>query len=1677
MAKSQHKHNEDYVLFSSDPCVISPYLTRKQLFFNACSALVTKSHLPPIAASALIFFSFLQLLALIFATRLTNLNFILDILQNFRLFSLVESVGSRLFFYSTFILICIFVLGIALTIIMKYRHSLSPFLSYFANIVPLMYWVGILPITELLISLWECDENNEQVLTGATCWGIAHFIFLGVSCIIGIIWVLVLMMFTIVSGYSQPHKQDPFSHFPWMFEVFYTLLRVLFALNARVPALRPMELPLIGFTLLYFTSLLWNIYPYYNPTVSYSFAVSLLWNILGGAAAAVKLILDSFSVNPDGLVSFTIFCLIICPVFVNLNQKRWYKALATKETVSHFVEVDTRIHVLRNIYIEGFRYFPGQDSVLSMISYGLEMVNTDSKNSQKEETPASEETNLMEISTVASNKKKLLSLIARYNLNDKGNICFMFRMVGIYLHVTENVYMAYAILMEAEKQDPGILSQLDIYLQKIEIFAAIESQNNKMGRKYGYNNFKKVIQFEAEFENLTKKMLEQAEVRIDFWSNIKSRPSLNRLHTLGVHIMQINKTVKKSWAILNNLHPQHIPSLKLYKSYMKNLIGDREEVISLERRIQTATMERGWRALSLGELFSENSVIIVISASESRVIRASKSLARIFLYEPKELIGRNINAIMPPMIAQQHKRFTENFYRSNSSCTSGKQFQTFGLNRSGYIVPISLAVQPFFGFTLGMLYIGAITVEPQYNDEHYIIMDANGKIGGITRKLCKRLQLTPAIIAERKLSLRHLCPGMNAQKLNTLEGGITVKFLSTTEGLVTPSEKTPGSSRFNHSDNREVTCTAKCDLRTMKYQQDLVLKVLKVNKFIEEQEFSKKKTPNISNEIMQSVTTVLRAVRKFKALAMRAKMKKNGFLRQPLGHPRSKLSTGPIEDRSPSQFSFQALPSQRPEEEKIVTKETHEPLLSTKEAAPPKPSQNKNEAKQTRRDSQSKRRSLLKMLPTNLNHEQNPMIQEGSLGETYFKNLSLRPKSTKESSGSSKIYKEISEIRKKDIESFNPSSIMYLKIVTQLFITLVLALLSTRVGVSIWFNKKVVDFAPLMIANDNRLTATGTLGECVNILTMYFPLEIHDKPIMDEIVRYQRHDFSYLISKYSNSQNIVTYKDFILAQTRNAVKALKAAEQFIRHSAHKYSGEIIARINGEYLDLFYGMSQKQFSATVTIQDAIYTLIATSLELVEKFETGTYTYQDYEARMVVVNSLSNMVKGIRWTSDYIVEEAYNTIKVHEDFSLSTLITLLGLYAVYFIVLIPFLYLTNRDLVSMLMLFLDISRQDISLQHEKAAIFIRKVYRNEKVRSNEYSAGIGLNTEEDQLEEAENKDDNKGKVEEKSDDEEFNKKNEETKHKKRSHKSKKRSFIPYKSNVWKLLVLFGIFSGIIISIYIALDYFSKAITHTTAFKISELKALLRGIYASAHSTAYLYNLILSNKTGQCGTDTCVRYLPPHYKLRFEELYDLLGHHEGNRTLLSDSYNELFKNIFERNPCKTTALGKIADCDKLIGGVFTAGAHTTNVRQLDLSLSLYRDFMSCKGNIEDIIQYANDQRLIDIQVLNQQLLAPAFSMMIEYLKISLDDDLKYEVTLKGILFSVFVIGFLAISIGWLVWLTGFMQHTIYGTKALLSNLPDDVILRNEAIYRYLFNAHKGSEAIQHYFQYNVRCCALLI
>ena len=526
---------------------------------------------------------------------------------------------------------------------------------------------------------------------------------------------------------------------------------------------------------LYFCKTYIKYIPYYNQRTSVLFGAC--WFAYFWIAFNVLLTEALATVNYQGQsIVIVVGLILIYPATKQIRTNRIQKKIFNKkhDKIKSEYELDIFIHKFYRLIID-----QNVDEVDEMILIGLihnhqsECLNNDCPLNTTEELylPSSDNTSDRR-ATFSKDPIVLFHLInsiyADYSKNSNATAVlhttysyFLFTMMG-------NIHTALQELNVAEKCDTNYQQKFTIYRSKrfIENYLVTKFGGNKEkgGGKQSFAELDVtiVITFENLFAKLNKEIEKSANDHIEFWSHLDSQMvDLNVLHKLGLNIINNTKRINEIWHQLSRINPNYPKALQIYGNYLVQIKNDTNEG---EEFLNQATAMS--RPRSIDEhindfelMFADDTAIVVISGnkeSQAKIMKTNNGITKLFGYNTFEVLGHEVNILMPPIIGVKHSYFLEQFFKTGKERVINADLQTFAMLRVGHIFSVTLVVKPVPSLKNDIQYIGLI--KPTNKDYDFILTDNFGRIDSISKGITSMLQLQATFFKENEIYIQVLCP-------------------------------------------------------------------------------------------------------------------------------------------------------------------------------------------------------------------------------------------------------------------------------------------------------------------------------------------------------------------------------------------------------------------------------------------------------------------------------------------------------------------------------------------------------------------------------------------------------------------------------------------------------------------------------------------------------------------------------------------------------------------------------------------------------------------------------------------------------------------------------------------------------------------------------------------------------
>eukprot|EP01022_Parablepharisma_sp_SALTPOND_P016732 TRINITY_DN2525_c0_g1_i1.p1 TRINITY_DN2525_c0_g1~~TRINITY_DN2525_c0_g1_i1.p1 ORF type:complete len:1672 (-),score=131.03 TRINITY_DN2525_c0_g1_i1:3202-8217(-) len=1595
------------------------YSQLKHTLFQFLQAFAPKIQFTPFSAVFLIAFSFLQLLSLLVVNSATSSSSPYEYLGYFQILPLVISPESTLLYYVWVYFVAFVVVLYIVCAVVAYSNPNGNMAYYCSSMTAPFFWMFLVPIAETLLSVWDCSGN--QFIPANTCWKGIHTFNALLMIFIALLSVFLFAFITVASAFSHPYNRDPFVHFPWTFEIVYSILRV-FLVTRSLPFWGEYFGPYFiqGTNLMicvYLLTLVWGIFPYYNPTTSLTFSGSVMTTIgatLFNFAHAIFYDEDS---NHELLVLFVI-C-VISVMMAKVLQQKWYYWLLVQHKDLSPQEACIKAYILTS----GLITQEHSDMVpLSFLQGFMNKALGDDLSYS-----------FMDVSSISLSSPNDQLRIRRFivgilDMRDSSKTSEIYvQLARGYLHLLENAYSASKRMRDAENMHPGFLLQFDIYCLKTSVQEYLLKAKRDRAKK-GYGDFYSVVQYELIYKAFCDLLKKAALIRLDFWNNLATRPDLNTLHTLGLNIMNVNQNVVKAWNRLSSIYPNHEEALALYCSYLNNIVGLTNEANELAERLERQLFLRREDNLNNSQLFSLNSISIIVSYSKdkkTKILRASSNTKQVFGYSQKSLVNKDLTMLMPRIIGGSHNTFMED-HLLKGKYSNTKSHETFGLHQNGYIFPIRVSSQQVFSMKFGLLYAGNVQKLVERNESSYILTDSNGRIEGISKELGELLCITPAMIAHDEKWIQQYCPELNNKDYPFLEGQHKLNFILVNKdqkpgfdvqaATKTLMEKRRGKRRSTFcTKNEEMTrIVTRCEIKRVDYPSaGLTLKIFKMP-LIKPQKITD------NGEEDRRDISILPEIKE-----------ENSYYK----NRESNYSVGNVNNsKLDVSNNLLSIPGTNAAVEQVGL-----PSANPKDAIAAM-CQNENSITH---DAVNRNSTAI--------FEGTHYISQARLlrDQTRIKGQDMLDKSDTKSLGSlasSKVNKTIADLRRLQYEDFYPLSVQRLKWIILIFTLLLIVAFSARLVLAVVLNKKFSIFAGLMLSNSRRVSSMGEIGKNARELTLYYENPDTGRPWLNNAARTKNFDYSTLLPKGYN-EDVVDYRTYLINGIKLESLSLMNEQLQVMRSLRGFTPENVELIEPSAITLTYYPSENKVECgKEALSTAIFKVVSHSWEFISAVEENRKDMQaEVSAHFLIQNVLQVLIRYSRYARDGIVAEYNRTKQTLNNWSLYLLIGVVSVLVIFMLVIFPFLLIVHNEQSSMLLMLTRIPKTDLKQQAHFINTFLRDLRNNiSGVQESETPENGPLERDEEPLSPVSPEED----TENEKDDEKSPRK-----HRRGRHRRTQLVYTPLHNKSWKVFILFFLFCGFLLGMYIGYNATSIKLTDSLLYQSNELYVVTRGLYYCSYNIAYFYNYALTNRTATCGTLPCVTYMTTRMVGRFRELNKLLIDHKNNEGLMTEKYNKLFKDIFERNPCQLVEYFKNQkDCETIFGGLFKQGVYAASVNFIHLQKAIKSDFEAKPRTMTEIEAFMNDPRLIELEIINEKFLRPAYTMLGERIM----EDAK-EITATNNVVATWY--FLAIAVALITvswfggkWVVEYLRKSIFNTKSMLANLPPLVLETNKFLGRFL-------------------------
>ena len=302
--------------------------------------------------------------------------------------------------------------------------------------------------------------------------------------------------------------------------------------------------------------------------------------------------------------------------------------------------------------------------------------------------------------------------------------------------------------------------------EEISLFLARKNQNVYNIPWMSSFDIESISKLEKNFYKMRAKIVLYKEHYVEFLDLVLTpiKSDLNKLESKHQDLMKIEKRIEEIFLRIKD-NPR---SIRLYMEY-KNLIKDEKERIpalvkKMEKLRELANMKKT-EARLLKEahlMFDEDTALIQIGALKenmSLILSCNPGAEKLTGYSKSELMGVNINILMPKPYSSLHQSFLMNFYKTGVSSILYKEQKTFIKHKTGYLKSIHLLVKPLFdNANNDFCYISYLQSADRNMD--YILLNTEGAIIGVTQNITEYFGWIPRDFDRNAIYIQNIIPAV-----------------------------------------------------------------------------------------------------------------------------------------------------------------------------------------------------------------------------------------------------------------------------------------------------------------------------------------------------------------------------------------------------------------------------------------------------------------------------------------------------------------------------------------------------------------------------------------------------------------------------------------------------------------------------------------------------------------------------------------------------------------------------------------------------------------------------------------------------------------------------------------------------------------------------------------------------
>ena len=279
---------------------------------------------------------------------------------------------------------------------------------------------------------------------------------------------------------------------------------------------------------------------------------------------------------------------------------------------------------------------------------------------------------------------------------------------------------AKAELMQIKPKFFSFNDNFNLYIceKYIEEYFLLINEKNK--EKVETFNMIQALEYKNHFNDFKNLISKTSGLYYDFWSSLynchlQGTEDFSKLNEIGNKINKLIEKIDKIYLKLNEIKNNDYEVIKLYESFIKNILNNKNKYkkyhnisMNLVNTFTEKTKEIDYTNFDIDILkeSDENNYLLISTDEDNKglIINMSLGACSIFGYHKNELIGKNMNILIPELFQKLHERVynditekikTQFYDKLVNKIIYKPQFTEIyahAKNKSRYIIPLLLKV-------------------------------------------------------------------------------------------------------------------------------------------------------------------------------------------------------------------------------------------------------------------------------------------------------------------------------------------------------------------------------------------------------------------------------------------------------------------------------------------------------------------------------------------------------------------------------------------------------------------------------------------------------------------------------------------------------------------------------------------------------------------------------------------------------------------------------------------------------------------------------------------------------------------------------------------------------------------------------------------------------------------------